>query len=205
MIARTHGYTPVMAAGGVVRPLARGRRVALRRPSLRDRDEFLERVRASGSLHHPWVEPPADGPAFTEFVRTTKRADTERLLVCRNEDGAVAGAFNLSQIFYGPFRSAYLSYYSFVPFEGRGYMHDGIRLVLRHAFGPMGLHRLEANIQPENAASVALVEGAGFRREGFSPRYLKIGGRWRDHERWAILAEDPVGRGPDRASRRGRT
>jgi len=62
--------------------------------------------------------------------------------------------------------------------------------VLGAAFGELGLHRVEANIQPGNAPSIALAEGAGFKREGFSPRYLKIGGRWRDHERYAILAED---------------
>ena len=54
----------------------------------------------------------------------------------------------------------------------------------------MHLHRVEANIQPNNSSSLALVRGAGFRREGFSPRYLKIGGRWRDHERWAVLVEE---------------
>ena len=110
--------------------------------------------------------------------------------MCREEDGAIAGVYNVGQIFYGPFRSAYLGYYGFAPFAGHGYMHEGLRLVLRHAFGPLGLHRLEANIQPENGSSIALVSGAGFRLEGLSPRYLKIAGRWRDHERWAILAEE---------------
>ena len=57
------------------------------------------------------------------------------------------------------------------------------------AFSKLGLHRLEANIQPENTASIALAKRVGFQKEGFSPRYLKIRGRWRDHERWAIVAD----------------
>jgi [ribosomal protein S5]-alanine N-acetyltransferase len=69
-------------------------------------------------------------------------------------------------------------------------MTEAIQLMLDYAFRQRNLHRLEANIQPDNAASVALIKRAGFVREGYSRRYLKICGRWRDHERWAILAED---------------
>jgi ribosomal-protein-alanine N-acetyltransferase len=69
-------------------------------------------------------------------------------------------------------------------------MTEALQLMMRHAFDDLQLHRLEANIQPGNVASLALVKRAGFGREGYSRRYLKIGGRWRDHERWAILAED---------------
>ena len=100
------------------------------------------------------------------------------------------GLFSLSQIFLGNFRSAYLGYWVGAPYAGRGYMTEGMRLLLRHVFGRMTLHRVEANVQPGNVASRALVRRCGFRREGFSPRYLKIGGRWRDHERWAITKED---------------
>ncbi len=124
--------------------------------------------------------------------------------MCRNEDAAIAGVFNLSQIVYGSFRNAYLGYYAFVPFAGNGCMREGMRLVMRHAFGSLGLHRLQANIQPGNAASIALVRGAGFRKEGFSPRYLKIAGRWRDHESWAALAEDRTARDPARPDGRPR-
>ena len=70
-------------------------------------------------------------------------------------------------------------------------MREGLALVVRHAFKTLKLHRLEANIQPQNAPSLALAKACGFRREGFSPLYLKIGGRWRDHERWAIVAGTP--------------
>ncbi len=69
-------------------------------------------------------------------------------------------------------------------------MSEGIRLVLNHAFYTLGLHRVEANIQPENIASINLVKGLGFILEGFSRRYLKINGEWRDHERWALTVED---------------
>ena len=97
---------------------------------------------------------------------------------------------NVSEIVRGPFRSAYLGYYAFVPHAGRGYMTEALTLALRWAFRGLRLHRVEANIQPGNQASRALVRGLGFRREGFSRRYLKVAGRWRDHERWALVAED---------------
>jgi ribosomal-protein-alanine N-acetyltransferase len=69
-------------------------------------------------------------------------------------------------------------------------MSAGVRLAVDHAFHHLGLHRLEANIQPDNQASIHLVKKLGFRKEGFSPRYLRINGDWRDHERWAITVED---------------
>jgi ribosomal-protein-alanine N-acetyltransferase len=174
----------------VSRTLIEGNRVFLRHPSARDRDEFLDRARASRKLHGRWVTAPSDPEAFATYVQRAKSADVESLLVCRKEDEALVGVYNIGQIFYGPLCSAYLGYYAFSPFAGQGYMHEGVQLVLRHAFGTLGLHRLEANIQPSNEASLGLVKGTGFRREGFSPRYLKISGRWRDHERWAILAEE---------------
>ena len=97
---------------------------------------------------------------------------------------------NISEIVRGAFCSGYLGYYAFVPYNGRGYMKRGLSAVLTDAFGTRGLHRLEANIQPDNEASRRLAQRCGFRLEGFSPRYLKIAGRWRDHERWAITAEE---------------
>jgi ribosomal-protein-alanine N-acetyltransferase len=183
--------------------LGRGERVYLRRPSLRDAGEFAERVHASRALHGRWVAPPAASEEFTAYVKRSRREDLEALLVCRNEDGAIAGVFNLSQIYRGPLRGAYLGYYAFEPFAGRGYMKEGLRLVVRHAFGELQLHRLEVNVQPENVRSTQLVRAYGFRLEGHSPRYLKLSGRWRDHQRWAITTEVVPGMPAIAAARSG--
>jgi ribosomal-protein-alanine N-acetyltransferase len=170
-------------------PVVVGRRVLLRHPVEADRDEFVAAARRSRELHHPWVVAPRTALAFQGWLDRQHDPGFCALLVCERASGAIAGVFNLSQIVYGPFCSAYLGYYALAGHERRGVMHDGLRLVLRHAFGPLHLHRVEANIQPGNLPSIALVRSCGFVLEGYSKRYLKIGGRWRDHERWAALAD----------------
>ena len=170
--------------------MTRASRVFLRPPEHSDRDEYITLMRASRSFHRPWASAPTDEDRFTAYLADSRRPDFEAMLVCRREDLAIVGFFNLSQIARGSLQSAYLGYAVGKPYARQGYMSEGIQLVLRHAFLTLRLHRIEANIQPGNRASIALASGAGFRREGFSPRYLKIGGRWRDHERWAILAEE---------------
>lgn len=145
---------------------------------------------ASRTFHRPWAHPPQDAAGFRELLARAAQEDCETYLVRRLDDAALVGVFVLSQIFRKAFQNACLGYYGSVTLAGQGYMAEGLELVLDEAFGPLGLHRVEANVQPGNEASLALARRAGFRREGFSPRYLKIGGRWRDHERHAILAED---------------
>ena len=98
---------------------------------------------------------------------------------------------NISGIVAGVFQSAYLSFYGMARFAGSGLMTDAVQQVSRFAFDDLGLHRLEANIQPANLRSRALVQRVGFQQEGLSPRLLKIGGEWKDHERWAFLADQP--------------
>jgi ribosomal-protein-alanine N-acetyltransferase len=165
-------------------------RVELRAPLEADRAEFRERVEASEQLHDPWLEP-GDPDAWFDRLLARNETGTERSrLVSRIDDDAIVGVMNLSQIVMGPFRNAYLGYYAFEPFAGSGYMRAAMPELLRFAFRELGLHRVQANVQPGNEASIALVRGAGFRREGFSPRYLRIRGAWRDHEQWAILAEE---------------
>lgn len=162
----------------------------LREPTIDDRDPIVGLSRASQRLHQGWVSAPITAQKFQSWLERSKQADARTLLVCRVEDEAIVGVFTFSQIFRRSFQNAYLGYYAFEPHARRGYMSEGMDLALRHAFASLKLHRVEANVQPENAASIALVKRAGFRLEGFSPRYLKIAGRWRDHQRWAMLIDD---------------
>jgi ribosomal-protein-alanine N-acetyltransferase len=145
-------------------------------------------VRASRALHRPWISAPSSPQQFKAYVERMKPPANCAFLVCDRNSGGLVGVVNITNIVAGAFRSGYLGYYAFAGHERRGLMREGMQAVVRHAFKSLKLHRLEANIQPENAASIGLVRSCGFAREGFSPRYLKVGGRWRDHERWAILA-----------------
>ena len=170
----------------------------LRPPRKADAAPFLAAVKASRRLHHPWVQPPSTPARFAAFVQrysTVPARDAASVshvgfVVCRREDDAIVGVFNISEIVRGLFKSAYLGYYGFAPHAGAGYMTEGLELVLRVAFRQLRLHRVEANVQPSNRRSLAFIRHAGFVREGFSRRYVRIAGRWRDHVRLALLVED---------------
>ena len=166
--------------------LPRGARVHLRGLQATDQTAYLHAVRSSRRLHRPWSYPADTAERFAGLL---DRPAAETYLILRKDD-ALTGTATLGNIVLGGLHGAYLGYEAFVPFDGRGYMTEGLSLVLRHGFRALGLHRIEANIQPDNTRSIALAERLGFRREGYSPRYLKIGGRWRDHVRYALLAEE---------------
>jgi ribosomal-protein-alanine N-acetyltransferase len=155
-----------------------------------DAGELIAANRTSAELHRPWVHPFTDAVGFEAYFATLREDQKVGLLARKAETGKAAGLFNLSQIARGNFQSAYLGFYGFSGQVGRGLMTEALRAVLDFAFGELGLHRIEANVQPGNARSIALLDRVGFRKEGFSPRYLSIYGAWRDHERWAILADE---------------
>lgn len=169
-------------------------RVELVHPSARDERAFLKGVRASRALHAGFVVPPATPDAFRQYLARfgSRRPEARNrgFLAVRRADRAIVGVLNLSEIVRGAFESAYLGYYALAPHAGGGYMTEAMLLALDAAFGELRLHRIEANVQPVNARSLALVARIGFAREGYSRRYVKVGGRWRDHVRFAMLAED---------------
>jgi ribosomal-protein-alanine N-acetyltransferase len=151
---------------------------------------FLAAVHRSRKLHAPWVAPPATPHAYRTYLRRLRRSIHVGYFVCLRDANEIVGVAEIGQIVQGALRSAYLGYYAFTPYARQGLMTEGLALVIRDAFRLLRLHRLEANIQPGNRASRSLARRLGFRREGYSKRYLKIRGRWRDHERWALLADE---------------
>jgi [ribosomal protein S5]-alanine N-acetyltransferase len=165
-------------------------RVFIRTPIVADVQELLLLHQNSRVFHFPWVFPPLNEQECQNYIQRCHNDDFEGLLICQATDNKIIGVANLSQIFYRAFQNAYLGYYAHVDFAGQGLMSEGMGLVIDHAFNRLGLHRVEANIQPENSASTNLVDRLGFIKEGFSRRYLQINGEWRDHERWALTVED---------------
>ncbi|WP_322010740.1 GNAT family N-acetyltransferase [Paraburkholderia sp. J12] len=145
----------------------------------------------SQSYHHPWVASFTDQGGFDAWFGRTLTGPAIGLIAREAESNDIVGVVNLNEIVAGVFQSAYLGYYGMQRYAGRGYMTEALRAAIDYAFNDLGLHRLEANIQPGNEASIALVRRLGFQKEGFSPRYLRIDGEWRDHERWALLADLP--------------
>lgn len=173
-----------------------GGTVFIRHPRAGDEAEFVALRLDSREFLEPWEPiPPAgsdgfDGVAFARMLAASDTERSQRFLVCREADRRILGQASLGEIIRGSLEQAFLGYWIAQPYARMGYMTEAIQLVLARAFGPLRLHRVEANIQPHNAPSIALARRVGMRREGFSPRYLRIRGAWTDHERWAITAED---------------
>ena len=165
--------------------------VTLRPAARADAGELVRVNQASRGLHHPWAAPFTDEAGFDAWWGRILTGPFVGLVARDAATGEIAGVVNVIEIVYGQFyRGAFLGYYGVAGMGGRGLMTEAVRLAIRHAFDELGLHRLEANIQPGNAPSIALVKRLGFRLEGFSPRYLCMDGHWRDHERWALLADE---------------
>jgi ribosomal-protein-alanine N-acetyltransferase len=184
-----HGFMTRLFAARDRRPASRAR-VHLEKPASARREEFLAAVRRSAALHGRFVAPPATTLAYAAWLKRLRPATHEGYFVVDSATDGLAGVINLSEIVRGSLQSGYLGYYALVPHAGGGLMSEGMRLVLRRAFGELRLHRVEANVQPDNAASIEFVRRLGFTREGYSRRYLRINRRWRDHERWALLREN---------------
>jgi ribosomal-protein-alanine N-acetyltransferase len=193
------GHEPSLPRdGGMIRVRAAivGREVLLRHPVDSDREEWLSLRRRNRGFLERWEPQPLAGTlwgedaTFDRFLHSAVGDDRRRYVACESATGAIFGQFSLSNIIRGPLQQCFVGYWIGEEFSGRGLAAEALRLSVRIAFEDLGLHRVEANIQPHNETSRRLASRVGFRLEGFSPKYLEIAGRWADHERWAMTIED---------------
>lgn len=181
------GWPVVLADGDVrLRPLRR-----------RDQGAWMALRAANATWLEPWdatspVPVLGPRPTFGEFVRALNRqARTGSALpFAIDHQDRLVGQLTVSSITYGSLCSAAIGYWVSRDVAGRGIMPTAVALATDHCFGPVGLHRVEVNIRPENAPSLRVVEKLGFRDEGLRERYLHIGSAWCDHRTFALTVED---------------
>jgi len=171
-------------------------RVYLRLPRLVDHKPWSELRAASRGYLTPW-EPswPADDLTRTAFrqrlaayARELELGEAFPFFVFRKDDDAIVGGVRLFNIRRGVSQTGVLGYWVGEPFAGQGYTTEAVKAVIDFAFGPLGLHRLEAACMPHNARSADLLSRCGFSEEGYARAYLKINGEWRDHRLFGLIA-----------------
>ena len=165
-------------------------KVFLRYTTQNDFEELMALFDSSRRFYQGLINAPTDAESFRIYADRNLEETNECFVICQNVDNRIVGAINLTQIFRKAFQNAYLGYSLGVNFTGKGFMTEAVELILKHAFENLKLHRIEANVQPQNLASIKVLQRCGFTKEGFSRKYLKIDDVWCDHERWAIIFED---------------
>jgi ribosomal-protein-alanine N-acetyltransferase len=178
---------------------ARGQRVHVRPVAPQDVEPFRAAVEASRERISRWN--PVD-PERIQLDLADQSPTRRTLMIVANDPAGshgLVGRVNVSNLVRGTFHSASMGYDAYDPYAGRGLFREGLALVVDLAFrdaddGGLGLHRVEANVQPANGPSAGVLRSLGFRHEGETPRMLWLGGpdgnAWRDHERYALTAQE---------------
>ena len=186
-------------------PELRTARMVLRLPRESDRPEFVRVYQRSWSLYEPWVPQPPAGQTFDQmFDHTLARSDggfkdgTGYRFFGFRPNGVLATRVNLFHIVRDAAQRAVISWQVNAELSNQGYTSEAVRALLDFAFAPqpygLALHRVQADVIPQNAASIRVAEKAGFRREGYAKAYLKIAGKWQDHIIFAKLSEEHLER-----------
>ena len=177
--------------------------MVLRLPRESDRTEFVRVYQRSWSLYEPWVPQPPMGQTFEQmFDHTLARSDaglkdgSGYRFFAFLPNGVLATRVSLFHIVRDAGQRAVISWQVNAELAGQGYTSEAVWALLDFAFAPqpigLGLHRVQADVIPQNAPSICVAEKSGFRREGYAKAYLKIAGKWQDHIIFAKLAEEHV-------------
>lgn len=195
---------PLWVAGGQVRLRPVRLRDASAWSRIRSRDrEHLQPWEPSGPQQWELRHHVSNWPGLWNRLRAEARRGTMLPLVIE-VDGEFAGQLTVGNIVRGALRSAWIGYWVAKDVGGQGVATAALALGVDHCFGPVGLHRIEATVRPENLASQAVLRNIGFREEGLLRRYLDVDGAWRDHVLVAITTEEMVGTMADRLVRAGK-
>lgn len=176
-------------------------RLVLRPPRASDVPEMRRALRANFEHLRPWSAAPPPGEdhaslasvsrAILRHRREWKRGQSFVLLVApREDDRQVIGRVALGGVMRGAFQNAYLGYWIDRDRQGRGLTTEAARAVTEFAFRTLGLHRVQAAVMPSNAASLRVLDKAGYRREGTAQKYLCIAGKWENHVIFARTVEE---------------
>lgn len=153
----------------------------------KDEHEYLINYKASQKTLKPWVHVPTNSREFLAYAQEMRTQENKAFVVRDSTTKSMVGIVELRDIYMFDFKNSYIIYFGFEGHLQKGLMSEAVKMVIKFAFKTLKLHRLEANIQPTNIPSRALARACGFSLEGYSPKFIKKNGQWKDHERWAIL------------------
>jgi [ribosomal protein S5]-alanine N-acetyltransferase len=165
----------------------------------RQRREWEELRRVNADWLRRWEatapEPVTGRVGYRQMVRYFNREAVEGRMLpfAVTVDGRLVGQMHLFGIAWGSMRSGAAGYWVAKSVAGQGIAPLALALLTDHAFGPMGLHRVEVNIRPDNLASLRVVAKLGFRDEGVRLKFLHINGEWHDHRTFALTSQDLAG------------
>jgi ribosomal-protein-alanine N-acetyltransferase len=176
-------------------------RLVLRPPRTRDVAELRRALRKNAEHLRPWMPKPRPGTDPTSITTLSKNVVSERkqwrqgqsfvFVVTKNERNApILGRITIFNVARGALQSAHIGYWIDAEEQKRGFAREAVEAALGFAFGPLGLHRVQASIMPRNVASRRVVEAMGMRLEGLAERMIENAGVWEDHLIFAVTVEE---------------